>query len=240
MFEYQSLITDFDGDTMDIVSEPQLKPGDKELVQITHDECHFYTNDGQRRIWMREDEDILCSKHQGCSIMVFTFLCPCHGAYAGSGRSKIYRPKVRKYDNTHDNQESISYDSTHDYNNIRDNIPNNNTLFYNAYKNFLYDNTYESLPPTYDNNTYYENLSYDVCLPYDTLENLSYDTYLPYDTCENFSHDGILDYDVSRENLNENLSDCNENQSNQVIKIFLLSLISSSNKQSNYFVSNVC
>ncbi|PKY35542.1 hypothetical protein RhiirB3_456477 [Rhizophagus irregularis] len=79
MFEYQSLITDFDGDTMDIVSEPQLKPGDKELVQITHDECHFYTNDGQQRIWMREDEDILCSKHQGCSIMVFTFLCPCHG-----------------------------------------------------------------------------------------------------------------------------------------------------------------
>ncbi|CAB5366394.1 unnamed protein product [Rhizophagus irregularis] len=119
------------------------------------------------------------------------------------------------YDNTHDNQESISYDNTHDYNNIRDNIPNNNTLFYDAYENFLYDNTHESLPPTYDNNTYYENLSYDVSLPYDTLENLSYDTYLPYDTRENFSHDVILDYDVHRENLNENLSDCNENQSNQ-------------------------
>ncbi|CAB4476459.1 unnamed protein product [Rhizophagus irregularis] len=119
------------------------------------------------------------------------------------------------YDNTHDNQESISYDNTHDYNNIRDNIPNNNTLFYDAYENFLYDNTHESLPPTYDNNTYYENLSYDVSLPYDTLENLSYDTYLPYDTRENFSHDVILDYDVPHENLNENLSDCNENQSNQ-------------------------
>ncbi|CAB5356924.1 unnamed protein product [Rhizophagus irregularis] len=119
------------------------------------------------------------------------------------------------YDNTHDNQESISYDNTHDYNNIRDNIPNNNTLFYDAYENFLYDNTHESLPPTYDNNTYYENLFYDVSLPYDTLENLSYDTYLPYDTRKNFSHDVILDYDVPRENLNENLSDCNENQSNQ-------------------------
>ncbi|CAB4407633.1 unnamed protein product [Rhizophagus irregularis] len=119
------------------------------------------------------------------------------------------------YNNTHDNQESISYDNTYDYNNIHDNIPNNNTLFYDAYGNFFYDNTHESLPPTYDNNTYYENLSYDVSLPYDTLENLSYDTYLPYDTRENFSHDIILDYNVPRENLNENLSDCNENQSNQ-------------------------
>ncbi|PKK61643.1 hypothetical protein RhiirC2_791506 [Rhizophagus irregularis] len=96
---------------------------------------------------------------------------------------------THSYDNTHDNQESISYNNTYDYNNICDNIPNNNTLFYDVYKNFLYDNTHESLPPTYDNNTYYENLSYDVSLPYDTLENLSYDTYLPYDTCENFSHD---------------------------------------------------
>ncbi|CAB4392200.1 unnamed protein product [Rhizophagus irregularis] len=105
------------------------------------------------------------------------------------------------YDNTYDNQESISYDNTHNYNNICNNIPNNNTLFYDAYKNFLYDNTHESLPPTYDNNTYYENLSYD--------------TYLPYDTRENFSHDIILDYDVPCKNLNENLSDCNKNQSNQ-------------------------
>ncbi|CAB5216537.1 unnamed protein product [Rhizophagus irregularis] len=88
------------------------------------------------------------------------------------------------YDNTHDNQESISYDNTHDYNNIRDNIPNNNTLFYDAYENFLYDNTHESLPPTYDNNTYYENLSYDIMMS-------------------------------PHENLNENLSDCNKNQSNQ-------------------------
>ncbi len=28
---------------------------------------------------MREDEDILRSKHQGRSIIVSAFLCPCHG-----------------------------------------------------------------------------------------------------------------------------------------------------------------
>ncbi|PKB94507.1 hypothetical protein RhiirA5_438611 [Rhizophagus irregularis] len=64
MFEYQRLMKDFDRNMMDIVSEPQLKLGDKELVQIT-------TNR-----WILEIR-----------------------AYAGSGRSKIYRPKVRKYDN---------------------------------------------------------------------------------------------------------------------------------------------
>jgi len=45
MFEYQKLMKDFDGDMMDIVSEPQLKSEEKELVQVTHDECHFYAND---------------------------------------------------------------------------------------------------------------------------------------------------------------------------------------------------
>ncbi|PKK62154.1 hypothetical protein RhiirC2_668343, partial [Rhizophagus irregularis] len=56
MFEYQRLMKDFDNDMIDIVSEPQLKPEEKELIQITYDECHFYANDGQQRIWMREDK----------------------------------------------------------------------------------------------------------------------------------------------------------------------------------------
>ena len=79
MFKYQKFMKDFEGDNMDIVSEPKLMPEEKEFVQVKHDECHFYANEGQRRIWMREDEDILRSKHQGRSIMVSAFLCPCHG-----------------------------------------------------------------------------------------------------------------------------------------------------------------
>ncbi|CAG8742302.1 301_t:CDS:2, partial [Rhizophagus irregularis] len=65
---------DFDGDMLDVVLEPQLKPGEKELVQVTHHECHFYANDGQQKIWIREDEDILRSKHIGRLIMVSAFL----------------------------------------------------------------------------------------------------------------------------------------------------------------------
>jgi hypothetical protein len=78
MFVYKESMKDFDGDMLDIILEPQLKLGEKELVQVTHDECHFYANDGQRKIWMRKDEDILRSKHLGRSIMVSAFICPCH------------------------------------------------------------------------------------------------------------------------------------------------------------------
>uniref|UniRef100_U9UV46 Uncharacterized protein n=1 Tax=Rhizophagus irregularis (strain DAOM 181602 / DAOM 197198 / MUCL 43194) TaxID=747089 RepID=U9UV46_RHIID len=74
MFEYRKSMKDFDGDMLDVVLEPQLKPGEKELVQVTHHECHFYANDGQQKIWIREDEDILRSKHIGRLIMVSAFL----------------------------------------------------------------------------------------------------------------------------------------------------------------------
>ncbi|EXX58953.1 hypothetical protein RirG_193120 [Rhizophagus irregularis DAOM 197198w] len=86
---------EFDGDMMDIVSEPQFKPGEKELVQVTHDECHFYANDGQRRIWMREDEDILRSKHQRRSIMISAFLCLCHGLLRLSNEQLQENPHIK-------------------------------------------------------------------------------------------------------------------------------------------------
>jgi hypothetical protein len=95
MFEYKKSMKDFDGDMLDIVLEPQLKSGEKELVQVTHDECHFYANDGQRRIWIRKDEDILRSKHIGRSIMVSAFLCQCHGLLQLSDEQLQTNPHVK-------------------------------------------------------------------------------------------------------------------------------------------------
>ena len=95
MFMYRKYMKDFDGDMLEIVSEPQLKPGEKELVQVTHDECHFYANDGQRRIWTRKDEDILRPKHMGRSIMVSAFLCPCHGLLQLSEKQQQENPHVK-------------------------------------------------------------------------------------------------------------------------------------------------
>ncbi|RIB16811.1 hypothetical protein C2G38_2315547 [Gigaspora rosea] len=56
------------------------------------------TNDGQRRIWTREDEDILCSKHIGCSVMVSAFICPCHGLLQLSEEQFSANPHVKYRD----------------------------------------------------------------------------------------------------------------------------------------------
>jgi hypothetical protein len=95
MFEYKKSMKEFDGDMLDIVLEPQLKAEEKELVQITHDECHFYMNDGQRKIWINKDEDILRSKHIGCSIMVSAFFCQCHGLLQLSDEQLQANPHIK-------------------------------------------------------------------------------------------------------------------------------------------------
>ena len=45
MFEYKKFMKDFNGNMLDIILELQLKSEEKELVQVTHDECYFYAND---------------------------------------------------------------------------------------------------------------------------------------------------------------------------------------------------
>ena len=79
MFGYKKFMKEFEGDILDVVLEPELNPGEKELVQVTHDKCHFYANDGRWRVWVGEEESILRSKHLGRSIIVSGFLCSCHG-----------------------------------------------------------------------------------------------------------------------------------------------------------------
>ena len=46
MFIYKESMKDFDGNMLDIILESQIKLKKKEFVQVTHDECHFYANDG--------------------------------------------------------------------------------------------------------------------------------------------------------------------------------------------------
>ena len=94
MFVYKESMKDF-GDMLDIILEPQIKPREKEFVQVTHDECHFYVNDGQRKIWINKDEDILCSKHIRRSIMISAFLCTCHGLLQLSNEQLQANPHIR-------------------------------------------------------------------------------------------------------------------------------------------------
>ncbi|CAJ0757270.1 20849_t:CDS:2 [Entrophospora sp. SA101] len=34
---------------------PILSPDKKEIILVTHDECIFYSNDGKRGVWARDD-----------------------------------------------------------------------------------------------------------------------------------------------------------------------------------------
>ena len=59
--------------------EPQLHPGEKKVVQVTHDESCFHAHDGKKMMWLQDGEQILRKKGDGKSVMVSGFLCPCHG-----------------------------------------------------------------------------------------------------------------------------------------------------------------
>ncbi len=45
MFIYKKYVKEFNNDILDVVLEPKLKLGEKKLVQVIYDECHFYAND---------------------------------------------------------------------------------------------------------------------------------------------------------------------------------------------------
>jgi len=51
----------------------------KPVVQVTHDECCFFANDGKNSLWLAEEEQLLRKKGEGKPLMVSGFLCPCHG-----------------------------------------------------------------------------------------------------------------------------------------------------------------
>jgi hypothetical protein len=56
--------------------KPDLPPGVKPLVFITHDESTFNANDGKRRLWAENGKQPLRPKSKGKGIMVSTFLTP--------------------------------------------------------------------------------------------------------------------------------------------------------------------
>jgi len=95
MFNYKQLMKDYNGEMLDEIIEPQLQPDEKEHVIITHDESHFYANEGQKKLWIQDGEDILRPKYQGRSIMVSDFLCACHGSLQLTDEQLKANPHVK-------------------------------------------------------------------------------------------------------------------------------------------------
>ncbi|CAG8668510.1 23675_t:CDS:2 [Cetraspora pellucida] len=96
MFEYKKNMKEFDSDMLDIVIEPQLRQSKKEYIQVMHDETHFYANDECQRIWVKEDESILHSKHIECSIIVSAFLCLYYGLLQLSDEQLQMNPEAKQ------------------------------------------------------------------------------------------------------------------------------------------------
>ena len=69
MIGYSEFMSSFEGDDM-LEIQPNLPIGTKKIVQVTHDECAFYANDGVKMMWLEEDETVLRKKDPEKTIMV--------------------------------------------------------------------------------------------------------------------------------------------------------------------------
>ncbi len=73
MKELEQRMARYEEEKMDAIP-PVLRPEERELILITHDECIFYTNDRKKKIWIPDDEMLLRKKGNGKSIMMSEFL----------------------------------------------------------------------------------------------------------------------------------------------------------------------
>ena len=90
MFEYEKLMSRYEGKNMNRIL-PDLAKGETEHILVTHDECVFYSNDGQRGVWAKNGELPLRKKGNGKSIMVSEFLTEV------DGRLRLKPADIEKY-----------------------------------------------------------------------------------------------------------------------------------------------
>ncbi len=68
IFQYEKFMEYYSGDDMATVHEPELN-GEKKHVLVVHDECIFYSNDGETSKWMHPKHPILRKKGKGNTIL---------------------------------------------------------------------------------------------------------------------------------------------------------------------------
>jgi hypothetical protein len=73
---------------------PELENGQQRIILVTHDESHFYANDGRRQYWRLPHTQSLRSKHLGQSIHVSEFLTESRGRLRLSDEEARINPRV--------------------------------------------------------------------------------------------------------------------------------------------------
>ena len=88
----QRRIFTYVGDDLETVIRSDLKDVESPIVLVMHDEACFSSFEGKKTIWMEKDRTPLQPKGQGKSIMVFEFLCECHGRLCLTKEQQILHP----------------------------------------------------------------------------------------------------------------------------------------------------
>ncbi|ODQ72304.1 hypothetical protein LIPSTDRAFT_322437 [Lipomyces starkeyi NRRL Y-11557] len=68
----------------EVVLQPVLEAGAREIILIIHDEYYLNSNDDNATTWTERGESVIKKKGQGLGLMVSDFYCTCHGPYQTS------------------------------------------------------------------------------------------------------------------------------------------------------------
>ena len=92
IFGHEKYMSKYDGEFMNWIC-PNLPEGEKERILIVHDESIFYSNDGKREAWIKDEKIPLWKKGNGRSIMVSEFLTEINGCL------RLQQEDIEKYSN---------------------------------------------------------------------------------------------------------------------------------------------
>lgn len=81
MLCYERRMIQYEGEDMMTEVLPDLIPGERQIVLITHDETTCYCCEGKPMMWMEDGKNKLLPKTKGASIMISGFACKCHGFF---------------------------------------------------------------------------------------------------------------------------------------------------------------
>ena len=85
----------YDDKTMEPIP-PVLAPGEKEHILLPQDESIVHTNDGSQRQWLKNGQQPLKKKENGCAIHISDWICERSGQLALSEEQIAEQAKLPK------------------------------------------------------------------------------------------------------------------------------------------------
>ena len=80
--------------------EPELKVGETEIISVFHDEIIFRAKEYQRFCWLGNNEQVLKNERAVRVLMLYKFVCTCHGKMVDTDTGKPCRV-IMKYGNNY-------------------------------------------------------------------------------------------------------------------------------------------